>query len=289
METDIQTMVDQLTIEEQEVAARSSYRYFLASSSLAKDNDEKEDKEQDRVKAARKVAARHWIAEKGNTKRAFSRLQKTIKYRQEANIDSIRVCFDPNHPDYAQLSEYRLGLLPHLSSAKVFCRGHDRQNRTIYTVVPRYEMVHEGWTDQWFTPAYCAYSLERALACNELLLSSDDKVVAVFDYTGWQLRNAPPIPTTRRFLSTLQSHYPEQIHAVYLVNTPRVFRVFWRLVKPFVEIPVEFVTGPAECQKAFADTIDPDQAQPFMLPNGQQADPVDTDRYLAEIPFNQPY
>jgi len=275
-------MVSQLSIYEQEVAARSSFKYFLASQSQVVQAE-------DRMMSVKDMATRHLLAENGNVQRALERLKKTIEYRVNAKIDDIRICFDTSNDEYDQLASYREGLLPHLQSGKVFCRGHDRQNHTILTVLPRNEMTHSGWTEQWFTPSYCAYSLERAIACNELLDGSDGKVLVAFDYTGWQLRNAPPIPTTRQFLSILQSHYPEQIHAVYLVNTPRIFRIFWRLIKPFVKTPVTFVNGPTECQEAFEPIVDVRQAQPFMLPDAQLGTPIDIDCYLTQIPFNQAY
>jgi hypothetical protein len=272
--TDCQYMLDALTEEEKETAAKSSHRYFTSG-----DN---------RDKHVLATARRHWIAENGNRDKALLKMKATIQYRQDVHIDEIRRCFyERDNPD---LHVYRQGLSNHLQTKKTVVRGFDKEGRPLYCVYPRLEM-HEGWDAEWYPTTYCAYMLERAIAIAET--KNEDKVTVVFDYTGFTLRNSPTSSHVGKFIHQFQNHYPERAHTIYIVNAPVVFRFFWALVRPFIDSvtrkKINFVTGNQQIQATFEAIVDVEDAQPFMLPAGKRTKEVDMDRFLHDIPFHEGY
>ena len=69
-------MVNQLTPEEQEIAARTSHAYWLASLT------DKDLSTETRKRAAKKEARRHLVAENGNFDSALKRLRDTCHFRK---------------------------------------------------------------------------------------------------------------------------------------------------------------------------------------------------------------
>ncbi len=71
-----QRMVESLTVEEQEIAARTSYTYWLVSSREGCPSEEA------RKRTAMKEARRHLVGEGGSYGKAIQRLKETCAFRK---------------------------------------------------------------------------------------------------------------------------------------------------------------------------------------------------------------
>ena len=82
-------MVEELTPEQQEVAARTSYAYWAASVS------ENRPSEQIRIRMAMREARRHLVGEDADYNKALESLRNTCQFR-EVSIYSFRWCQTTN-------------------------------------------------------------------------------------------------------------------------------------------------------------------------------------------------
>jgi len=89
-------MVNSLTEEEKETAARSSYKYLWKS--VSHKGDEKNLKE-DRELHATSMALRHLKSKKGNFEVAMEKFTAAIKFRQDTDLDGLRLCFQADDLD----------------------------------------------------------------------------------------------------------------------------------------------------------------------------------------------
>jgi hypothetical protein len=148
-EFEIRQMVDALTEEELEVAARSSYGYAKLSASSYKSCSNTSTVNKDILKDSRqcavsRMAVRHWIAEKGNTQLALQRMRQAIQHRPR--IDVIRDCcrhHDKQSLVTRQLIQHYLG-----PQGRMFVRGYDKDGRAIFHFIvtnsPRNKDSAEG-------------------------------------------------------------------------------------------------------------------------------------------------
>lgn len=283
-------ILKELTDEEVEIAARSSYRYLIKS--ISKDESEKPSLEL-RTKMALGMVDRHLIQAKGNKQKALSQIKETIQFRKDMNVDGIRLChydLDSENKEYAEL---RALLDKELETPVWQIRGKDKENRT-----PLNAIVSEK-TDGRFHPVEYIrihmYFVERALACGERLRDSyeDSKFVVYTDCSGFFLACAPPLGVSRGILDLMAKHYPERLKAFYLVDTPLVFRAFWQLIKPFIDPKTKgkmhFITGEEQRRETFSKLIDPEQAMPFSNPDGILTSKFDAKKFTYDTPFDHYY
>ena len=112
---------------------------------------------------------------------------------------------------------------------------------------------------------------------------------AIIDYEGFKLRNAPPMSTTQYTLDILQKHYPERMRHFYLLHPPLVFKVFWSMIKHFVD-PVTkekiiFCAGKNHTEKLLDHVSDPDKLEVRAYGSNPDLRPFDADEYLR-LPFD---
>jgi len=116
-----------------------------------------------------------------------------------------------------------------------------------------------------------------------------EKVNALIDYDGFKLRNAPPMSTTQYTLEILQKHYPERMRHFYLLHPPFVFKVFWNLIKHFVD-PVTkekivFCAGKNYQQKLLEHVSVPEKLEVRAYGSDPDIRNFDGSEYLR-LPFN---
>lgn len=106
--------------------------------------------------------------------------------------------------------------------------------------------ARENSTDQAGSIRHLVWNLEKAIACTkrkskEVHVNRGgegialDKINLVIDFEGFSLSGAPSMSTSKLTIDVLQKHYPERMHRAYLVHPPGIFRIFWNMVKPFVD------------------------------------------------------
>ena len=177
-------------------------------------------------------------------------------------------------------------LLKENETGKLYARGYDKDGRALMYMRPGNENTH----DETNNMRHLVFHLEKTIACSEK--NGQSKICLVIDYLGFQLRNAPPMSTSRRTLDILQKHYPERMHRAYICNPPFVFRTFWSLIQPFID-PVTkqkicFCSG----KKGFAKIVDDmggeDKAKHLEKCAGGTEDvrAYDTTEFLLELPFD---
>ena len=268
----IKTMLQALSMEELEHAARSSYRYFqfvggfvnkdpstTTTTTLSQTTIDKL-----RWKYAQCMARRHWVAEKGQTQKAIAKLKATLHHRRTIRIDDIRTCFDvahtPHDTDFAQ--ETRRRITNYLgTTGRMFVRGHDQCQRAVFHFIvqnaPDPSTLPESNAPQACLDAHY-YILEKAFACSERKsrrvnqkkkndthndddlddeddTSCQEMVIVTVDFENFQKWHAPPTSVISEMLEMLKYHYPERLHRVYFLGAPLLFRALWSLMKPFVD------------------------------------------------------
>lgn len=135
-------------------------------------------------------------------------------------------------------------------TGKVYVRGYDREGRALVYMRPAMENTNNEQNNM----RHLVWNLEKAIACTKrksMELSPGlpplEKVILMIDYEGFKLKNAPPMSTSKLTLDILQKHYPERMYRAYCLNPPLVFRVFWNMIKPFVDPvtkeKIQFCTG----------------------------------------------
>lgn len=66
--------------------------------------------------------------------------------------------------------------------------------------------------------------------------SPDGKITTLLDYTGFAMKNNPPMKTSMATLHMIQSYYPERLHEALLWHPPALFQAVWKALSPFVEV-----------------------------------------------------
>jgi CRAL/TRIO domain len=182
-----------------------------------------------------------WL--QANTEKALKQIKATLAWREEFQVATLRDCFssDDNANSSASDEEkkestecltpadFRTILLEENATGKIYVRGYDKDGRAVVYMQPgRENTSHEANNMR-----HLVWNMEKAIAVTHR--QGFSKIVFVIDYTGFSLRNAPPLSTSRYTLDIMQKHYPERWHRFYLTNPPFIFKAFWMAVKPFVD------------------------------------------------------
>lgn len=303
----IEKLWHELTDEEQETAARTSYRYFVLSEAANvkknKDNDENDkDTQNDRqLDGLRKeyglrMVYRFWIGSKRKEKLALEKIKETTHWRKYViKSDDLRRCFDTSiekgyDNDNEYYKELRDGLIDQMedNGGKCSLQGYDKEGRAIYLLhMHNYTNFHPRYYQE-----YHFYLVDRALAATER--KSDgryEQLVVVFDYSKYGLKNSPPVSLAKQFVYAFQTYYPQTLYAAYLLDTPFLFRAFFSFIRPFVD-PVtkeklHFLTGSEQKETALSQVIAADQASPCMYDDAKLTRTlIDRNEFFEQIPYD---
>jgi len=265
-EEQLDYMLGQLSEEELELAACSSYTYLKSPQTQ---------------QALKRKYAQHFalrfLRSKNDEKKALEKLKATLAFRKEKDIDGLRLTFD------GEDSPYREPLQKQLESKMLKVQGYDKDGRATYIFTPR---LVQGHDDEWTIKEHI-YTLERAIACSH---SADKTVNAVIDFNGFSpLRHAPPTSIGKEFMLTLRNHYAGSVHQIFIVDAPLTFNALWTIFKPLVGTKtrnkIHFVKGK---HKKLAKFYDKEQAADWMMPGGLKNRDLDLDEYL-KTPFNEAF
>jgi CRAL/TRIO domain len=166
-----------------------------------------------------------------------------------------------------------------------FVRGKDRHNRAIIVKRGRVspETLHEAYENNHF------YIAERAIATTEFLSrGQEEKVLVIMDFEGYSSSNAPSLWTQKETIGLLITHYPERL-AAGIVSEPAFWmRAIYNVVCPLLsqETSQKIQMLYAEAKhEAIRKIIDPEQAMPFMIPEGQLTAPVEPNTFFKHVPY----
>lgn len=278
-------LVESLTLEEQESAARTSYVYWHAATYGGEPPSDEL-----RLKMAMREAQRHTVGPHGYD-RALEALKATCAFRKDRKLELFRTLFDEYPPQYGNeeekelANEYQAHIRHDLSKQKVVVRGMDKESRAIIIVFPR--TCPEAISEDCFINTQL-YMIERAIACTEVLSEGrEDQIVVVLDFGSLKSSCNPPVKSVRELIWILQNHYPQRLRNLVIVNAPLWMRGFYSVLSPFVDsyTKTKFRIAKKGDKQAIQDIIDSDQAMPFLLPNGKLCAHVDTDHFIHNVPF----
>lgn len=143
-------MLGALSEEDIEIAACSSYAYAKLSRSAQEGNcADPAALAESRHRAAMQMAARHWLAEKGDADLALKKMRNTLRERPKA--DGIRHCLENDDEEalgIRQRVRHYLG-----PQCRMFVRGYDPDGRAIFhfiaTNAPRNADPTEGCNESY--------------------------------------------------------------------------------------------------------------------------------------------
>jgi hypothetical protein len=231
---------------------------------------------------------------------ALAKLASTLEFRQRMDVDGLRSAFSgaasaekkereapASGAGERSLSPYREPLLRQLSDGAVYVAGFDVEGRSTFVFEPHRVTGHD---EEWTIKQH-VYTLERAVACSR---AGDRTVNAVVNFNHFSLsRHAPPAHIGQQFFTTLRSHYAGHVHQIYLVDAPAAFYCLWSLLKPFVgrttRGKIQFVGTEHQKRSVLGRAYKPDQAAPWMVPNGGRSRELDLDEYLFRTPFDRAF
>lgn len=321
-ESACQKMIQELSEEDQEVAARTSYAYWVYTVGKGAENNEccsqgnnfngkqhastevshgnsttNHARRQMRQRMAMREARRHLVGEGGKYEKGLVSLQKTIEFRKQWNIDLVRSCslthtnVSAEGDDARQKRLHYFELLKKdLSNQLMVVRGHDVENRAVLIKMGR----ESSETDpQAYTLAQI-YMAERALACTEVRTrGKQEKITVVFDFENYSSANSPPKTVILSTVKALQGNYPERLAKLIILDPPLWMRGVYALVYPFLatetRAKVVLTSGSAQKEQHLSPLIDVSQASPLLLPDGKLKPEVDLHRMLHDVPFHALY
>lgn len=199
---------------------------------------------------------RHFRAENGNTRKAIEKLRGALQWRTEFQVQRLMNCRND--------TEFKEMMKVEDATGKVYVRGYTKEGRAILymdnsksnTKNELHNMRHLTWNLERAIQSTRRKSVERT---GKLL----DKYCLAIDFTNFKLSTAPSLRVSKWTLNILQTQYPERIYRIFLFHAPVSFRVFWNIVKPFVDPAtkekVQFCTPGTESWKQFEQEFTPGQ------------------------------
>lgn len=276
-------LIDSLTIEEQEVAARSSYAYWIAGT-----RSEKPLPTQVRERAAMREACRH-LNGSGDFEFALKCLKKTVAFRTSKNVEVYRTCMEEDfvyaNQEHTKLAAHlRENIYENMKFQTMVPRGHDRSQNAVLLAMPRKGKCERG-VESFLD--FVIYIIERTVACTEAISKGkSEKIVVVLDC---KKSCAPCLKAMKAAVRILQNHFPNRLKNLVIIDPPAWLSGAYHLLKPFLDpdTRTKFRMAKGEKQKAasFGGLIDESQATPNMLVKGELTSSIDSTFFLTKVPF----
>jgi hypothetical protein len=289
-----QRMVEALIPEEQEIAARTSYTYWM----IATTDGDCTASDATRKHMAMKEARRHLVGEgKNNYENAMKSLRETCKFRKDRKIDLLRLCFANNaaaracnQEDKELLSRWETLLDEEIEHQTTWVGGHDRDHRAILHRSSR----STTQLDEEAFNLLALYMAERAYACSEIYSKGrEEKILLVLDYSNYQSDMVPPKAISLESIKMLQRIYPERAKKIFVLDPPLWLQIAYLLISPFLvketRDKICVVAGKSQRVKKIGAFVDVEQATPVMLDNGKLRADVDVQQLLRRVPFHMQY
>jgi hypothetical protein len=288
-----QRMVEALSPEEQEIAARTSYTYWI----VATTDGDCPASDATRKNMAMKEARRHLVGEGNNYENAMKSLREKCKFHKDHKIDLLRLCFANNaaarvgsQEDLDLLSRWETLLKDEIECQTTWVGGHDREHRAICHRSSR----STAQVDEEAYSLMQLYMAERALACSEIYSKGrEDQIIVVMDYGNYQSAMVPPTSLVKETITLLQQNYPERLKKAFVLNPPFWMKILYVLVSPFLvkdtRDKICMVAGKRQRVNKIGAFVDVEQATPVMLDDGKLGVEFDAQQLLRRVPFHMQY
>jgi CRAL/TRIO domain len=276
-----------LTDEEQEIAAKMSYRYFVASEL---NND------LSGFSQALRNAIQWFVEAEGgsdaNFERTLKRVQETLQWRKSINAHALRKAFDERFEmDTAHRSELQEKLTRMMENGRGYSCGYDK-NGIAYIVWNMHE--HFLFDDPEWHYKFTFWICERALAATERK-TGQVKMNFVMNCRHYTLKNMLPIRMIQRSILHGLRFFPNFIHRVYLLDTPGIFQAAWTVVQPFLDKhtrdKIAFVKGDGARRSIIIPAFDLEQSAACLLASDDKAKagrpPFDHGKFMVQTSFDE--
>jgi hypothetical protein len=210
-------------------------------------------------------------------------------------MDLLRTCFSSpvNNPteEVAETeSEYRSHIVSELEKQTMVVRGHDRDSRAILFKGCR----TESKTSEKAYMLAQIYLAERTIALTELLSKGkEEKLILVFDFAEYDSAHSPPFGVLKSTVTMVQKIYPDRLQRLFVLDPPFWMRSVYTMLYPFLAVEtrekVHLVSGNEQKERLLSEYIDPQQAMPLMLSDGQLTSEIDIDHFLNRVSFHRLY
>uniref|UniRef100_A0A7S3L748 CRAL-TRIO domain-containing protein n=1 Tax=Amphora coffeiformis TaxID=265554 RepID=A0A7S3L748_9STRA len=260
-------LLSQLTEQELKWAARASYDYL----------DDPAPKDE---KYAREFVQK-FLRSTSDPEKALKRVQGALAFRQQIDVDGIRLAFD-------QSNKHTAPLKAQLENKSLYVQGYDKEGRSTYVFQTSKVREHD---EEWTLKSHI-YTLERALASSK---AHDGTVNAMIDFKDFSLiNNAPPLHIGKQFMTTFRDHYAGSVNQIFLLDAPSTFLVLWKVMKSFVGTKtrnkINFVNSSStETEEHLTQLYDKEQLAPWMMQGGTNDRPFDLEEYLHKTSFNKSF
>ena len=118
-----------------------------------------------------------------------------------------------------------------LTRQAMHVRGHDLDNRAI--LHRSYRTSVESEQESYVLAMI--YMAERAFACSEALTKGrEEKIMCVFDYSGYSSSMTPALETTKTSILLLQRNYPERAKKIVVLDPPFWMRGLYSIISLFL-------------------------------------------------------
>jgi hypothetical protein len=283
----IDRIMSELSSEEQELAAKMSYGYFVES-------DLHNDKSN--FFRALQTAIQWFIEAEGGSgasfERTLKRIRETMEWRQSLQMNDCRKAFDERFemPTDVRM-ELQTKLTTMMENGKAYACGYDKSGIAyIIWNMHEYFLFDDPESHYKFTFWIC----ERALAATERK-TGQVKMSFVMNYRDYALRNMLPIRMIQRTIQYGLRYYPEFVHKVYLLDTPIIFQAVWTIVQPFLDkstkAKIVFVKGDEARRSILYPVLDFEESAECLLvaedkPKAGRPQ-FDQQTYMVETPFDE--
>lgn len=192
-----------------------------------------------------KMAARYIRATGGDMKKAESRLKSSLLWRKEVNPESM-VCH-----------ACRKDMRSHYLHVVGFCKIQRPVMYSCLKLSPN--------KDPEAGRAKMISVFERSI---RMMPEGVEQWIWFSDFHGFGMADLNPA-MARIFLDVSATHYPERLGVYFLVDTPTIFEILWKIVKPlldpvtakklvFVPYDPDVKTGKSKLKQALAEYFDDD-------------------------------
>lgn len=166
----------------------------------------------ERLWLTRECLLRYLRASKWNGHQAVARLQATLLWRREFNVES-------HTADY--ISEEN-------ETGKQVIFGYDNEGRPCLYLNPHKQNT-KGREKQM---QHLVFMLER---CIDLIPLGQETLAILVDFKQSRKGENPSVAQGRQTLSILQNHYPERLGNACVKNVPWLVWGFFKLINPFID------------------------------------------------------
>jgi len=313
-ETACRELVEELSPDEEEAAAQTSFAYFEATQLRqdlqflsTEDNDDDEgkndttklDKTQLQQQFAMREARRHYIGEDRNAERALHSLREALSLRSELRVNLVRFiplaaheeAFDNltvlSDAEKAVVRTFRAQVEQEFPRQYTITGGLDIDRSAVVVRFPR--LTSETDVDGYLTTLL--YVTERALAATEYYSTGrQEKVLALSEYLDYNSANAPPIWSLKDSVLKLQHMYPERLKKMILTDPPFWMRALYSLLFPLLSKStvdkVSMTSGASEKETVLTELIGDNV--PKSLPLLQEDWSISSNSIDIEQYLNQP-